>query len=104
MLPRTFSSGDIGFVVGNAVDLAVEITVKITTASAMGLHGVPLLSAAFRGSPWNVFGGRGVSVVGSGGSLVVRGTPWNAVEVLGHCRGAPPKRQILYISLIFFAN
>ena len=35
-----------------AVDLAVEIAVEIAMASsAMGLHGVPLLAAAFRGGP-----------------------------------------------------
>ena len=33
------------------VDLTMEIAVEITMASAMGLHGVPLLAAAFRGSP-----------------------------------------------------
>ena len=39
-----------------AVDLAVEIAMEIAMASAMGLHGVPLLAAAFRESPWNVCG------------------------------------------------
>ena len=34
-----------------AVDLTVEIAAEIAMASAMGLHGVPLLAAAFRGSP-----------------------------------------------------
>ena len=39
-----------------AVNLAVEIVVEIAMASATGLHGVALLDAAFRGSPWNVRG------------------------------------------------
>ena len=34
-----------------AVDLAVEIAMEIAIASAMDLHGVPPLAAAFRGSP-----------------------------------------------------
>ena len=37
-----------------AVEFAVEFAVEIAMATAMGLHGVPLLAAAFRGSPWNV--------------------------------------------------
>ena len=41
---------------------------------------------------------RGRSAVARGVSAVVHGTPWTwpwtAVEVRGHCRGAPPKRQI----------
>ena len=43
---------------------------------------------------------RGRSAVARGVSAVVRRTPWtwpwNAVEVRGHCRGAPPKGRILY--------
>ena len=59
--------GDRDFVVGAAVEIAMEIAVRIGMASAMGLHGVPLLAAAYRGSSWNV-----------------RGSPWNA-------RGSPWK-------------
>ena len=62
-----------------AVDLAVEIAVEIAMASVMGLHGVPLLVAAFRGSPWNV----------RGSPWSVRGCPWNAVEISVECRGGP---------------
>ena len=36
--------------------LAVEIAVEIAMASAIGLHGVPRHTAAFRGSPWNARG------------------------------------------------
>ena len=47
---------------------------------------------------------RGRSAVARGVSAVVRGTPWiwpwNAVEVRGHCRGAPPNKQIMYIPLL----
>ena len=53
------SMGDHGlpwFAVGAAVELAVELAVKIALASAVRLHGVPLLAAAFRGSPWKVCG------------------------------------------------
>ena len=86
-----------------AVDLAVEMVVEMAMASATGLHGVALLAA-------NSVEARGMSVetpgrsaAARGVSAVVRGTPWtwpwNAVEVRGHCRDAPPKRQILYISL-----
>ena len=60
-----------------AVDLVVEIAVEIAMASAMGLHGVPLLAAAFRGSPWSV----------RGSPWNVRGCPWNAVEIAVECRG-----------------
>ena len=60
-----------------AVDLDVEIAVEIVMASATGLHGVPLLTAAFRGSPWNV----------RGNPWSVRGCPWNAVA--RECRGGP---------------
>ena len=68
------------------MDLAVEIAVEIAMASAMGLHGVPLLAAAFRGSPWNVRGSPW-SVRGSPWS--VRGCPWNAVEIAVECHGGP---------------
>ena len=44
---------------------------------------------------------RGTSKVARGVSAAVRGTPltwpWNAVEVRGHCRGAPSKIEILCI-------
>ena len=53
--------------------VAVEIAVEITMASAMGLHGIPLLAAAFRGA-------HGMSVGGSPWS--VRGSPWSV-------RGSP---------------
>ena len=53
---------------------------------SMGLHGVPLLTAAFRGSPWNVRRSPW-SVCGSPWS--VRGCPWNAVEIAVECRGGP---------------
>ena len=60
------SSGVRGFVIGDVVeiagesaaDLAVEIASEIAMASAMGLHDVPLLAAAFRRSPWDVCGSR----------------------------------------------
>ena len=76
----------VGIAVDLAVDLAVEIAVEIAMASAMVLHGVPLLAAAFRGSPWNVHGSPW-SVRGSPWS--VRGCPWNAVEIAVECRGGP---------------
>ena len=68
------------------VDLAVEIAVEIAVASAKGLHGVPLLAAAFRGSPSSVRGSPW-SVRGSPWS--VRGCPWNAVEIAVEYRGGP---------------
>ena len=81
------SMDDCGFVAGAAgeiageiaEDLAVEIDTEIAMASAMGLHGVPLLAAAFRGSPWKV----------RGSSWSVRGYPWNAVDTAAECRGVP---------------
>ena len=66
--------------------VAMEIAVEIAMTSAMGLHGVPLLAAAFRGSPWNIRGSPW-SVRGSPWS--VRGCPWNAAEVAVECRGGP---------------
>ena len=69
-----------------AMDLAVEIAMEIAMVSTMGRHGVPLLAAAFRGSPWNVHGSPW-SVRGSPWS--VRGCPWNAVEIAVECRGGP---------------
>ena len=69
-----------------AVDLAVEIAVEIVMASAMGVHGVPLIAAAFRASPWNVRGSPW-SVRGSPWS--VHGCPWNAVEKDVERRGGP---------------
>ena len=62
-----------------AADLAVEIALEIVMASTMGLRGVPLLAAAFRGSPWNV----------RGSPWSVRGCPWNAVDIAVECRGGP---------------
>ena len=49
---------------------------------------------------------RGRSAVAREVSAVVRGTSWkwlwNAVEVRGHCRGAPQrKRMMIYIPLFF---
>ena len=69
-----------------AAGAAVEIAVEIAVASAMGLHGVPLLAAAFRESPWNVRG-RPWKVRGS--PWIVRGCPWNAVDMAVECRGGP---------------
>ena len=93
------------YAMGAAVDLAVKIAAEVAMASAMGLHGVPLLATAFRGSPWNVRGspwnvrGSPWKVHGREVFAVVRGTPWtwprNAVEVRGDCCRAPPKRQII---------
>ena len=93
-----------------AVDLAVEIAVEIAMASALGLRGVPLLAAAFRGSPWNVRGSPW-SVCDSLWS--VRGCPWNAVEIAVECRGGPwalprcsAKKTIMceYIPGILYSN
>ena len=76
-----------------AVALAVEIAVEITMARAMGLHGVPLLAAAFHGSTWNVRGSpwsvRGTPWSVRGCPWSVRGCPWNAVEVAVEGRGGP---------------
>ena len=69
-----------------AVDLAVEIVVEIAMARATGLHGVALLAAAFRGSPWNALGNPW-KVRGCPWS--VRGCPWNAVDMAVECRGGP---------------
>ena len=69
-----------------AVDLAVEIVVEIAMASATGLHGVELLAAAFRGSPWNV---RGNPWKVRGCAWSVRGCLWNAVDMVVECRGGP---------------
>ena len=55
------------------------LAVEIAVASAMGLHGVLLLAAAFRGSPWNA----------RGSPWSVRGCPWNDVEIAVECRGGP---------------
>ena len=68
------------------VNLAVEIAVKVAMASAMGLHGVPLLAATFLGSPWNVCGSPW-SVRGS--PWIVRGCPWNVVKISVECREFP---------------
>ena len=57
-----------------AVGAAVEIAVEIAMDSAMGLHGAPLLGAAFRGSPWKV---RGSPWRVRGSPWSVRGCPWN---------------------------
>ena len=71
----------------------------------MGLHGVPLLVTEARRISVEA---RGRSAVTRGVSTVVRGTPWtwpwNAVEVRGHCRGAPPKRQIMYDPRFWIRN
>ena len=76
-----------------AVNLAVEITVEIAMSSAMGLHDVPVLAAAFHGSPWNVRGSpwsvRGSPWSVSGSPWSVHGCPWNAVEIVVECRGVP---------------
>ena len=60
--PAAVSRGCLPWV---AVEISVEIAVEIAMASAMGLHGVPLLATAFRGSPLNA-----------------RGSPWSV-------RGSP---------------
>ena len=70
------------YVVGAALEIAVEITM----ASAMGLHGVPLLAAAFSGSPWNV---RGSPWKVRDSPWSVRGCPWSAVDMAVECRGGP---------------
>ena len=103
------SVGDDDFVVGAAVEIAVEIFVGLTVenfaemvvGSAIGLHGVPLRRATFCGSPWNVCGSLW-KVRGSPWS--VRGCPWNAVDIAAESRGGqwtpPPcsaKQQIMYI-------
>ena len=69
-----------------------------------GPLGVPLLPAhSVEARGMSVKAARGRSAVAGGVSVVVRGTPWtwpwNAVEVRGHCGGAPPKRQIMCIPL-----
>ena len=69
-----------------SADLAVEIAVEIAMASAMDLHGVPLLAVAFRGSPWNV---RGSPWKVRGSLWSVRCCPWNAVDMAVECRGGP---------------
>ena len=69
-----------------AVDFSVMIAVEIATASATGLHGVALLAAAFRGSPWNV---RGNPSKVRDSPWSVRGCPWNAVDMAVECRGGP---------------
>ena len=76
--------GDRGFAVNAAMEIAVEIAVEIAMASAMDLHGVPLLAAAFRGSPWNV---RGSPWKVRGSPLSVRGYPRNTVGMAVKCRG-----------------
>ena len=76
------SVGDRGFAVGAAVGIAVETAI----VSAMGLRGVSLLAAAFRGSPWNV---RGSPWKVYGSPWSVRGYPWNAVDIVVECRGGP---------------
>ena len=103
------SVGDHDFVVGAAVKIAVEIAVGLTVenvaemvvGSVIGLHGVPLLTAAFFGSPWNVCGSPW-KVRGSPWS--VRGCPWNAVDIAAESRGGPwtpppcsAKQQLMYI-------
>ena len=69
-----------------AVDIAMEIAVACAMASAMDLHGVPLLAAAFRGSPWN-FRGSPWKVRGSPWNI--RGGPRNAVDMSVECNGGP---------------
>ena len=75
-----------------AVGPAVEMSVKIAMSSAMAL-------TVFRHMLRHSVEARAMSVKTRGVSAVVRGTqwtwPWNAVEVRGYCRGAPPKRRIL---------
>ena len=63
----------------SAVDIAVEIAVACAMASAMGLHGVPLLAAAFRASPWN----------SRGSPWNIRGCTWHAVDMSVERRRGP---------------
>ena len=72
-----FSVGTRSFAVGAAVKIAVEIVVEIAMARAIGLHGVPLPAAAFRGSPWKL----------RGSPWSVRGYPRNAVDIAVEYRG-----------------
>ena len=79
----------------------METAVAYAMASVMGLHVVPLLVAAIRGSPWN-FRGRPWEVRGSPWNI--RGCPRNTVDMSVECRGGPwtlprssAKRQILCI-------
>ena len=96
---------DRGFAVGAAVEIHLDIAVKTAMASAIGLHGVPLLAAAFRGRTWNV---RGSPWKVRGSPWSVRGCPWNAVDMAVECRGGPwtlprwsaKKRQIMYIPVV----
>ena len=90
----------VGVAVGAAVDAAVgdhglpryvggaavEIAVEITMASAMGLHDVPLLAAAFNGSPWSV---RGNPWRVRDYPWSVRGCPWSDVDMAVEFRGGP---------------
>ena len=59
---------------------------EIAVVSAMGLHGVPLLAAAFRGSPWNV---RGSPWKVRGSPWSVHDCSWNAVDMAVECREGP---------------
>ena len=80
------SVGDRYFAVDFAVETAMEIALEIAMASTMGLHGVPLFAAAFRGGPWNV---RGSPWKVRSSPWSVRGCPWNAVDMAVECRGGP---------------
>ena len=57
----------------------METAVEMAMASALGLHGVPLVAAAFCGSPWKV----------RGRPWSVRGCPCNAVDMAVECGGDP---------------
>ena len=95
------SVGDRGFIVGVAMENAVEIAVEITMASVMGLHCVPLLVAAFRGGPWNV---SGIPWRFNNSQWSVRGYTWNAVDIAVGCHGGArtlprysPKQTEIYV-------
>ena len=62
-----------------AVELTLELAGEIAMASAMGLQGVPRHCVEAHGR----------SAVADGVSAVVRGTPWNAVEIAVECCGYP---------------
>ena len=85
------------------MEFAVERSVDIAMAGAMGLHGFLPHSVKAHGMPVDT---RGKSAEARGLSVVVCLTPWrlplNAVKVRGHGRRAPPKRQTMYIPPISY--
>ena len=76
-----------------AVDIAMEINVPCGMASAMGLHGIPLLNAAFRGSPWEV----------RGSLWNIHGFPRKAVDMFVECREGrwtPPRSSAKHTNTV----